>query len=271
MPGTDTKQGIYSKKLDGTGLKKLCDGYVEYLNTLNGWLYYRTARSSSKANDGGLYKMKVDGTEKRCLTSDEPFYINVTGNYIYYVNWSYSTDICRIKTDGTDHKILYQGHYQCLTTDGNYLYFEKMAGPGTGLLYKGSLDGNDLKQILKDTIDNSFVYDDWIYYRKDFSKIYRMNKESLKTELLISDENLDADFIIPDKNVLYLGGLDGIQQYNIPEKKIKKLYNVRVIGLGVAANYIYFTTAVWDKNNERHTKTHLTTSSSLAVSKHAIK
>jgi len=269
--GINSKQGLYSKKLNGTDVKKLSNGYVEYLNTINGWLYYRVLESGKNANNGGLYKMRTDGTKKQCLTSDEPFYINVIDNYIYYINWSYSTDICRIKTDGTGRQILYTGHFDCLTTDGNYLYFGKMAGAGTSLLYRGSVSGNQLKQMLTDTIDKFFVYKDWIYYRKDYSKICRLNKETLQTNILISDPNLDADFIIPDGDDLYLGGLDGVQKYNISEKKFKTLYNVRIIELGLAANYIYYTTAIWDKNNERHTKTHLITLSDLAALKYPTK
>jgi hypothetical protein len=254
---TGPDDGLYSIKADGSDAKKLSDDYTEYLNLCDGWLYYRKGNTSQRPNVGGLYKMKTDGTLEQRLTTDEPFYINVVNDWIYYVNWSYSTNICRIKTDGTHHEVLYKGHYQCLTTDGSYLYFGKMAGAGTSLLYRGSLSGNEIKQVSTDTIDKFFVYKNWIYYRKDFGRIYRMNTGNFKKELLFHNENFVADSVIPDNNSLYLAGDAGIIKYDIPTKKTEKLFKNRVIQFGLAPDYAYYTTIKFDKNMVRHTKSHL--------------
>jgi hypothetical protein len=179
------------------------------------------------------------------------------GDWIYYVNWSYLTDVCRIKTDGSNRQILYDGQYQCLTTDGHNQYFGKQAGPGTSLLYRASLDGRSIKQLTVDTIDHFFAYGDWIYYMSHFSSLCRINKNTLKKQTLFSDENFIADAIIPVDDKLYLAGDAGIRVLNIRTRKVKVLYKTRVIEFGLASNYVYFTRATWDKNNERHTHTYL--------------
>lgn len=259
----DSTDGLFSQELNGTNIKRLSNDHIEFLNLVDGWLYFRKSRSSKNPQGGGLYKMKIDGTQEQRLTSDEPFYINVVNDWIYYVNWSSSTDICKIKTDGTESQKLYSGHYQCLTTDGTNLYFGTMAGPGTSLLFRGSFNGHDIKQISKDTIQHFFVYGDWIYYKKDFNKICRMNKNNFKIDTLLVSDNLGVDYIIPDKNFLYLGGTFGIKKFDILEKRIYTLLKTRIIQLGIAGGYSYFTTAEWDSNNDRHTNTFLITLDSL--------
>lgn len=261
---TDSTDGMFSMKHDGSEIKRLSSDYVEYLNVLDGWLYYRKARSEKKPNGGGLYKMRTDGKEEQRLTTDEPFYINVVGDWVYYVNWSYTTDICRVKTDGTAQQILFSGHYQCLTTNGQKLFFGSMAGTGSSLLYSGTLDGKELKQVLPDTLDHPFVYDDWIYFTTNYgSKLCRANASNSKKEVLFQDPNLDADKFIYFNGSLYLSGVFGISKFDLSSKKKEKLFDIRVISLGIASNQAYITTAIWDEQDERHTTTFLTELSKL--------
>jgi hypothetical protein len=262
---TTSESGLFSMKIDGTDIKKLSNDNIEYLNVLKGWLYYRKIRSNKNSN-GGLYKMKTDGTQEQRLTSNEPFYINVVNDWIFYINWS-STDVCKIKIDGTNQQVLYPGHYQCLTTDGSFLYFGEMAGAGTSILCKGSFNGSEIKNISTDTLENFFVYGDWIYYTKDYNKVCRVNKNNFEVDTLLVDDNLNADYIIPDKNSLYFGGVFGIQRFDIQEKKAHTLFSKGIIEFGLAANYIYYTTAEWGKNNERHTKTFITKLDNLKPAK----
>jgi hypothetical protein len=202
--------------------------------------------------------MRTDGTAEQRLTSDEPFYINVFDGWIYYVNWSYTTDVCKVKIDGTAQQVLFKGHYQCLTTNGQKLYFGLMAGPGTSLLFSGTLDGKDLKQVLQDTLEHPFVFDNWIYFKTHYSKLCRFNIFDSQKEVLIQDENLDADRFIYYNGSLYLSGVYGISKYDINQKKIEKLFDKRVISFGIAADYSFITTVMWNKQDVRQTKTFLT-------------
>jgi hypothetical protein len=259
--------GLFSKKIDGTDLKRLTDAHVEFINVSHGWLYYRRFHSENDQNIGGLYKMKIDGTQEQQLTSDEPFYINVVDDWIYYINWSHSTDVYKVRVDGTSRQILYSGHYQCLTTDGNSLYFGKMAGSGTSILCNGSFDGHEIKTILKDTVESPFVYEDWIYYKKDYNKVCRINKRTYKIDTLLFDHNLDADYIIPDRNFLYFGGVLGIHKFDILERKLDNLFSSSVTQLNLASNYFYFTAVKWDRKNEAQAKSYLLTADSLKLVK----
>jgi hypothetical protein len=248
----DSTYGLYSMKLDGTDIKLLSSDYTEYINVLNGWLYYRKGSSDSKPKIGGLYKMRIDGTQEQRLTRGTPFYINVVDDWIYFVDNS-AGNIWKIKTDGSNIQRLYSGHYECLTTDGKSLYF----GWYRDSVFKATFDGQHISKILTGNIEHPFIAGDWLYYKTDYYKICRINKETLGIETLVADKNLGVDYIILKNEDLYFGDVFGIKKYNLQEKTLQNMYDVRVIELGLAADYIYFTTAIWDENNDRHTKANL--------------
>src|ERR1700682_4354837 len=182
----DSAHGLYSKKLDGTDIKLLSDDYTEYINELKGWLYYRKIGSGYKP--GGLYKMRTDGSEEQRLAEGMPFYINVVEDWIYYIDEA-AGNILKIKTDGSDIQRIFSGRYDCLTTDGKSLYF----GWYQDSVFKASINGEHISKILAGNIEQPFVAGGWLYYVSDYSKLCRINKETLEIETLISDKNLDAE------------------------------------------------------------------------------
>ena len=246
----DSTHGLYSMKPDGTDIKLLSEDYTEHINTLNGWLYYRKIGSGYKP--GGLYKMRTDGTEEQRLAEGMPFYINVVNDWIYYVDEA-AGNICKIKTDGSHMQRLYSGRYECLTTDGTSLYF----GCYLDSVFKASIDGKRISKILTGNIEQPFISGEWLYYKIDYSKICRINKETLKIEILISDKNLDAEHMVLHNDEIYMAGVFGITKYNLKEKKRYNLYKGNVNELGLAAGYIYFRTTTWDDKNEGHDELHL--------------
>jgi hypothetical protein len=248
----DSTYGLYSMKPDGTDIKLLTGDYTKFINVLNGWLYYRKGSSDSKPQIGGLYKMRTDGTQEQRLTSGSPFYINVVDDWIYFIDDA-AGGIWKIKTDGSNIQRLYVGNYDCLTTDGKSLYFAWYSDS----VFKATFDGQHISKILTGHIEHPFISGDWLYYKTDYYKICRINKETLGIETLVADKNLGADYIILKNQDLYFGGVFGIKKYNLQKKTWQNMYDVRIIELGLAADYIYFTTAIWDKNNERHTKANL--------------
>jgi len=248
----DTTYGLCSMNLDGTDIKKLSNDYTEYINVVDGWLYYRKASSEKNPLIGGLYKMRVDGSQEQRLVAGAPFYINVVNDRIFFINDS-AGDIWSIKTDGSELNRLFSGHYECMTTDGKSLYF----GWYRDSIFKASFDGKQLTKILSNNIEDPFVSGDWLYYKTDYYRICRLNTESFKIDTLVEDENLGADYIVLYNGELYFGCVDGIKKYNLQSHTMQTLFNTRVIELGLAANYIYFTTDVWNENNERQTKANL--------------
>ena len=256
----DSTYGLYSMKPDGTDVRLLSGDYTQYINVLDGWLYYRKAGSDRKPKIGGLYRMRTDGTQEQRLTSRTPFYINVVDDWIYFVEGA-AGDIWKMKTDGSQIQRLNTGHYDCLTTDGVSLYFAWYRDS----VFKATINGQHLSKILTGHIEHPFIAGDWLYYKTDYYKICRLNKKTLEIETLVDDKNLGADYLILKNEDLYMGGVSGIKKYNIRDKTLKTLYQTRVIELGLAAGYIYFTTAIWDKNNERHTKANLTRLNKLSV------
>jgi hypothetical protein len=196
--------------------------------------------------------MRTDGTEEQRLAEGMPFYINVVNDWIYYVDEA-AGNICKINTDGSHMQRLYSGRYECLTTDGKSLYFDCYRDS----VFKASINGEHISKILTGNIEHPFVADGWLYYVYDYSRLRRINKETLEIETLISDKNLDAERMVLSNGNLYIAGVSGIAKYNFKEKKRYNLYRGNVNELGLAADYIYFRTTTWDDKNEGHDESHL--------------
>jgi hypothetical protein len=253
---TTSQDGMFSMKHDGSDVKRLSSDYTEYINVVDGWLYYRKGASEKHPDIGGLYKMRTDGSQETRLTTRSPFYMNVVNDWIYFINDA-AGSIWRVKTDGSGLSILYSGYYECLTTDGRYLYFAKLVSTGRGPLYKGSFDGHDLIQMCADTLWSPVASDGGVFYRDD-QRHYTMcyiKSDGTEPKTLFKDDDV-YDYFLFNNGLLYLGGSSTLKQFNIEKNKIDTLFNGRVIQLGVSANYIYFTTVTWVQY-DRRTKTYL--------------
>ncbi len=124
---------------DGTGRQVISQDWAQCICLYGDWILYRSVGLTSDPGFG-IYKMKTDGTQRTQLTSQTTQYIYVVDDWVYYMDWSYTTDICRMRLDGTERETLYAGHYDCLSTDGYYLYFSDFH---QDIYIKAPLDGGD--------------------------------------------------------------------------------------------------------------------------------
>ncbi len=203
--------------------------------------------------------MRTNGTEEQRLTTDEGFYINVVNDWVYYVNWSYTTDVCKIRTDGSEQQILYAGHYELLTTDGKQLYFGSMVGGGLSQFYNGSMDGKTTAhQIIINTVESALVNGKWIYYidqGQEYS-LCRLRRDTSDLQILFKNGDVYSKYIPYDNSIILCDG-ESILNFNFANKQMDTIYKGRVTDIGYAAQYLIFRTVEKDSENVEYGKTHL--------------
>lgn len=190
---------------NGTHRKVLNDDWVQNICIYGDWIYYRKIGATSDPING-IYKIRKDGSQRKQITSDTTQYIYVVGDWIYYVNWSYTTDICRIKTDGTNRETLYVGQFDCLSTDGENLYFVDF---DKTVFIKSPMNGGAYEVIIPSVSGMPQVSNGWIYYHDGIDyKFYRIRTDGTGKEFYESIQSTDNFLATEEYNFFGLSRID---------------------------------------------------------------
>lgn len=175
---TDVTDGskLYKMRTDGSSKEKMTDDGADYINVIDGVLYFNEASKIVKMNSDGtgkttlststtpmvsqllvttdsiyyvttynnnvLYKMNLDGTGLTSPTTDtgiETFY--VYDGWIYYIAASNDYKIYKMKTDGSMKTKVYDVPAKLMNVVGNKIYFVQRQGGG---IYSMLSDGSEL-------------------------------------------------------------------------------------------------------------------------------
>lgn len=145
--------GIYRSMPDGsTGLQKLINGKISFLNVAGEWIYYYSFK------DKGVCRIKLNGTEKALLFKHEVTNLIATEDYLYYTIHP-GNSLYRSNPDGSEHMFLDNAVCFTLTPDAEWIFYSK-ADSG---IFKMRSHGT-LSEKLSDTelnhifADNNSVY-----------------------------------------------------------------------------------------------------------------
>ncbi len=127
------KEHLYQMNIDGTGVKKLSDDSVAFINADENYIYYTRTGDNSESdfaflhvNTHSLCKIRRDGKgEVKVLDTDPCMYASLVGNYLYYIHYNdtEASTLYRIKNDGKERTMVFpQPYYTCSTND-RFIYY----------------------------------------------------------------------------------------------------------------------------------------------------
>lgn len=167
---------IHRIRTDGSDLTKLDDLDSDYLNVVDGWIYYLGRSGSFGSYTGyGIYGLRSDGSEQVLISKDHPWHINVVDDWIYYCNWDDNHRVYKIHISGIGRTKVNDDNTSAINVVGNTLYYSIFSNSPNKGIYKMSVDGGNPTKVINDSVWHFCVVGDWIYYynHDDDKKIYR--------------------------------------------------------------------------------------------------
>ncbi|MCL2884138.1 MAG: DUF5050 domain-containing protein [Oscillospiraceae bacterium] len=168
---------LYKMNIDGSDKQKLNDICSEYINVMDGWIYYVDTSFSGT----GVYKIKTDGTQNAKLTDKGTVmsYLLVLDNALYFIG---NNNLYKMKNDGTGLVTL-TADVQKFFYEDNGLYVIK----SDGALYQMTTDGTNVTKIRAGvqnapTMTVITVVDHWIYYNVTQTTADRVGVYRMKTD-----------------------------------------------------------------------------------------
>ncbi|WP_158212287.1 DUF5050 domain-containing protein [Natranaerobius trueperi] len=134
---------LYKKEVDGS-TELLVDEPVEFINVLDGWVYYWVADT----DDGKLFKIRTDGTDKTLINDDHDHYINVVDDHIYYSDYLDEGTIYKVKTDGSNKTKITDAEFPSdLSVVDNWIYYYNPHGENPGI-HRIQTDGSNHSKLI---------------------------------------------------------------------------------------------------------------------------
>lgn len=243
---------VYSMKPDHTGLKRICDGAVGYINADSHYLYYVKDKSNVSGTLGfisegvrGIFRRNLDGRKPKSIYGDRAGIIRLIGNYIYYQCYNPENgkyELYRIKIDGKEKERLSTEAVNPAGYQSGYLYFN-------GTDYNHNLNQMDIENGSKKLLYEGNFWlctpdGDYIYYMdvKHNYALARINKNTGEKETLTTERmdtfNLYGDYIYyqvsdPEKPMLRRMKKDGTEITTVAEGVFKNI--------NITSEYVYFT------------------------------
>jgi len=226
---------LYKMKADGTEKIKMDDLSCEYINVVDGWIYFIAGDAQ---NSAPIYKMKVDGTGKTDVGNDDCSEIVVIGSWIYYTTGS---ELCKMRTDGTHKTLINTGLAYDVNVVGDWIYYN---GGDSGYTYKIRVNGTNNTLLNYGSSICMNVAGDSIYYvnYNDDKKIYKMNNDGtgntslgLRAKDVNNSLNVSGDWIyyLEEPDTLYKAKIDGSGRTKIAENAFGSIC--------IVDDWIYFT------------------------------
>ncbi len=170
---------------------------------------------------GSIYSCDLNGRNKKLISKEEILHFVVDGDKIYYTDHTDNNSIWRMNTSGKNREKL---HSKKSTEPGFCVpnFDEKyLYFTADDCLYR--MDKETLKKdvLLKDNFSEMIVYGDSIFFStSDERGIYRLSKDGKEKEHLIKGEF--SGFNVAE-NSLFIYYNDGLHHFDIKTRKLTKL------------------------------------------------
>lgn len=198
---------LYRMNPDESGIEKLNNQTIRFLNAAGKHLYYFLADNRNGSDLGsvikstGLYRSDTSGGHMTCLQRGTIDTLLLVGNSIYYLYYGDTKDFTmhQISTSGQDDRQVTDYIANPACANGTSIYFHGTQGDHN--LYRLDTLTNDITRIWDGSLWNPAYSDGYIYYM-DLSKHYalsRLNLSTGATETLTTERvdffNVSADYV----------------------------------------------------------------------------
>ncbi len=125
------REGMRVSAIDGVRQKMIGFDFAEYINVVDGWIYYIYNSNSNMGLEGGIItRVRIGGEDRQELRElPRGYALNVVDDWLYFFSDNGKT-LCKAKVDGTEYTELLEDSelVNCrFTTDyainGEWLYF----------------------------------------------------------------------------------------------------------------------------------------------------
>ena len=228
-------QKLYGIKADGTGLRKICNNSVSYINFYEGWIYYCNFNDSDK-----IYKIKPDGSENKRVYKWKTKYLNISGGYFFLSNGNDHNRLYRVKINGSDELKLNNDESSFLSIGAGWLYYANETD--FKKLYRIKTNGSQREQMTDFPVSNVVADEKGVYFTSDKNaNLYRIDNADPKP-IKTSDRKLGM-FNIQNQKIYDTEDDGFIYQLTINgtiEKQISKINSWFITILGDKIMFVDF-------------------------------
>ncbi len=207
IPDRDEKR-LFKMRPDGSEKQVVVEedadqsGGIQYLNVIDGWIYYTSASD--------IVKIRTDGSERTVI---EPLagamYLNVVGDWIYY---SATRGIYKIRVDGEEKTELHEARTMEINVVGDWIYFINRDDDWRP--YRVSTDGSKSDRVSSDEIIELHYYNGDLYFTTGTVTIGRVSADGGSSSDL-GEHPVTSGFIIDDGYLYHLIRVDGSRHFSL--------------------------------------------------------
>ena len=241
---------LYCMSPDESGIKKLNNQTIRFLNAAGRHLYFFQADSrngsdlGSVLNSTGIYRSNTSGKNLTCLKRGTMDTLLLVGNSIFYQYYEDTKEFTmhRIDTLGQNDTLITDYIANPACANGTNIYFHGTKNDHN--LYRLDTLTNEITRIWDGSLWNPMYSDGWLYYM-DLSQHYALSRLDLSTgvtETLTTERveffNVSADYVFyqtvdSDAPALKRINLDGSGMVTLAEG----VYH----NLCLTSRYLYFS------------------------------
>ena len=189
---TNANEGnmICRMKKDGSGYEVLLDAYCYELTLYDGWLYFSTDVSGSRA----ISRMKPDGSELTSLVQTTVWYMCILEDTIFYCDYDNDYKLCAVNTDGSNQRVLFEGECSDLCAANGRIYFS--ADRTSRQLCSMNLDGSGFLMEASAYAKHTNYMNGRLFFISDDSKLYTCVPGTSQVELY-ADVEMTYPVLLP--------------------------------------------------------------------------
>lgn len=186
---------LIKMQTDGSEKQVISWEEAEYINVIDGWLYYKS--------DSEIVKLRTDGSERTVIdTRAFPHYLYVVGDWVYYysvLNHDTGAGLYKVRTDGEEKTLLHDVRALDINIRGEWIYFNNM--DDNYRPYKIKIDGTEPARVPGIDAFNLQLHENTLYY----SNGHTLHKVSIEggTSSEINHQGIIGDFIIDDGKIYF--------------------------------------------------------------------
>ena len=186
---------LIKMQTDGNEKQVVAWEEAEYINVIDGWIYYKS--------DSEIVKIKTDGSERTVIDSRAfAHYLYIAGDWAYYfsvLNHDTGAGLYKVRLDGEEKTLIHDVRALDINIRGEWIYFNNM--DDNYRPYKIKIDGTEPTRVPGIDAFNLQLHDSYLYYTNG----HTLHKVSIEggTSSELDHQGFITDFIMDDGMIYF--------------------------------------------------------------------